>query len=185
MEPQVKCPDCGAPYDAGSYCSCPSGRARYAADGKFFEAAAQRPVPAPELDRKDTNPKDSVGCAKAPLSVVPMGPLYEVGLGLFEGARKYGRHNWRAAGVRHSIYFDAAMRHLAAWWEGQDIDPDSGLHHVVKAIAGLLVLRDSMLCGNDVDDRPPVMNLDFDHLNASAAEIIERYPDALPAHTER
>jgi len=104
---------------------------------------------------KETNPKDSVGTRKVPISTVPTGSLLEVGLAVLEGARKYGRHNYRVSGVRGSVYYDAVMRHISAWWEGQDIDPDSGMHHIVKAIAGLLVLRDSMLMGNWVDDRPP------------------------------
>jgi len=134
---------------------------------------------------KDTNPKDAVGVKKVPISTVPCGPLLEVGLAMLEGARKYGRHNYRASGVRASVYFDAIIgRHLMPWWEGQDIDPDSGLSHVTKAIAGLFVLRDSMLSGNWTDDRPIRNKIDLVALNAKAAEIIERYPDAKEPFTE-
>jgi len=72
----------------------------------------------------------------------------EESLVLLHGARKYGRHNYRAMGVRASVYYDACMRHLMAWWEGEDIDPDSGLHHLAHARAGLGVIRDSMMQGN-------------------------------------
>lgn len=119
---------------------------------------------------KETNPKDAVGTAKAPLSTVsmqvlsavrgylgrvPLQPLFEVGLAMMEGARKYGRHNYRVAGVRASVYFDAVWRHRAARLSGQELDPDSGLPHIVKEIAGLSVLCDSMMQQNWVDDRPP------------------------------
>ncbi|MEN6534503.1 MAG: dATP/dGTP diphosphohydrolase domain-containing protein [Bryobacteraceae bacterium] len=135
---------------------------------------------------KDTNPKDAVGTKKVPISTVPCGPLLEVGLAMLEGARKYGRHNYRAAGVRASVYFDAIIgRHLMPWWEGQDIDPDSGLSHITKAIAGLFVLRDSMLMGNWVDDRPICNKINLAELNAKAAEIIERYPDAKEPFTQQ
>lgn len=136
--------------------------------------------------RKASNPKDAVGISKVPISVIPQQVIGEVGIALMEGARKYGRHNYRSAGVRASVYFDAAWRHLAAWWEGQDIDPDSGLSHISKAIAGLVVLRDSMMSGNLTDDRPPVMQCAgwMDELNRRAAALIERFPDAKPAHTE-
>jgi hypothetical protein len=128
---------------------------------------------------KDTNPKDAVGTKKVPLSTVPCGPLLHAGLAMLEGARKYGRHNYRAAGIRASVYYDAVIaRHLMPWWEGEDDDPDSGLCHIDKAIAGLLVLRDSMLKGNWVDDRPIQNPIDLPGLNRKAAEIIERYPDA-------
>lgn len=131
---------------------------------------------------KDTNPKDSVGIKKTPLSTLPFRVLWRVGLAMLEGALKYGRHNYRAAGVRYSVYFDSTMRHIGAWWEGQDIDPDSNLHHIDKAIAGLMVLRDSMLEGNFVDDRPPVSDFDMKELDLHAAELIERYKDKNPKH---
>lgn len=136
-------------------------------------------------DTKDTNPKDAVGIKKVPLSTVPCGPLLEIGLAMLEGARKYGRHNYRASGVRASVYYDAVVgRHIMPWWEGQDIDPDSGRNHIAKALAGLVVLYDSMLSGNWIDDRPIKGKLDLKQLNAGAAEIIERYPDAKEPFTE-
>lgn len=136
---------------------------------------------------KDTNPKDAVGIKKVPLSPVPIQVIGEVGLAMLEGALKYGRHNYREAGVRASVYFDAVvLRHLGAWWEGQDIDPDSNLSHITKAIAGLIVLRDSMLQGNWVDDRPPrAANQEWiQEQNAIATKLIEKYPNPKPAHTQ-
>lgn len=106
---------------------------------------------------KDSNPKEAFGSRKAGLSTVSTQVKYEIGLAMLEGALKYGRHNYRIAGVRGSTYYDACGRHMDAWWEGEDIDPHSGakLHHITKAIAGLTVLRDSILAGNWTDDRPP------------------------------
>lgn len=128
---------------------------------------------------KPSNPKDSVGIKKVPFSTIPQGVIGEVGLAMLEGARKYGRSNYRAVGVLYSVYFDAAMRHLTAAWEGQDIDPDSGLPHVVKAIACLVVLRDAQINGLCTDDRPPRLPDDWQtKLNEMAAGIIARYPDA-------
>jgi hypothetical protein len=102
---------------------------------------------------------------------------------MMEGAAKYGRHNYRAAGVRASVYFDAVVgRHLTSWWEGEDLDYDSGEHHVDKALAGLMVMRDSMLQGNFVDDRPPRGNIDMGALNARAAAILDRHADKAPKH---
>lgn len=134
---------------------------------------------------KDTNPKDAVGTCKAPLSTVSGPVLMELGVAMLEGARKYGRHNYRVSGVRASVYYDAAMRHLMAWYEGQDFDPDSGLSHVTKAMASLAVLRDATINGKLVDDRPPAVNSDFvGELNAMAAKIIAKYPDAKEACIE-
>lgn len=132
---------------------------------------------------KATNPKDAIGTRKLPFSVLPWRVLTNVALAMLEGAAKYGRHNYRAAGVRASVYFDAVVaRHLTAWWEGEDIDPCSALHHVDKAIAGLMVMRDSMLQGNFVDDRPPQGNLDMDALNEWAGRLIDDHADKTPHH---
>ena len=127
---------------------------------------------------KPSNPKDSVGIRKAPMSTIPAPVLFEIGLAMLEGARKYGRHNYRAVGVRASVYYDALMRHVAAWWEGEDVDPDSGLPHLSKATACLVVLRDSQRRGNCTDDRPPKVEDGWvQGLNALAIKIIEKYPD--------
>ena len=134
-----------------------------------------------EIERctKDTNPKDAVGVRKAPVSTVPGTVIAELGLAMLEGARKYGRHNYRIAGVRASVYRDAVWRHMNKWWEGEDIDPDSGLSHITKAIASLTVLRDAMILENWVDDRPPTVDSKFwETLDKKAADIIEKYPDA-------
>lgn len=135
---------------------------------------------------KASNPKDAVGSKKVGLSRVSMPVLFELDAAMFEGAMKYGRHNYRAIGVRYSVYFDATMRHLAAWWEGQDIDPDSGLHHVTKAIAGLMVVRDAMLQGKVEDDRPPVAaNQRFvQDLNDVVATLLEKYPTPVEPWTQ-
>lgn len=134
---------------------------------------------------KDTNPKDAIGIAKVPASTVPREVIAEVGLAMMEGALKYGRHNYRDAGVRYSVYYDAMTRHIDAFHEGQDIDPQSGLSHLVKAIACLVVLRDSQFLGNWVDDRPPKLPDNWqDDLNAKAKALLEKYPNPLPAHTE-
>ncbi len=136
-----------------------------------------------ECAEKLTNPKDAVGVRKLAFSVLPWRVLYRVALAMMEGALKYGRHNYRAAGVRASVYFDAVVgRHLSSWWEGQDIDPDSGLHHVDKAIAGLMVLRDSMLAGNFTDDRPPSTFDDWKELNQHAARLMDAHADKAPHH---
>lgn len=136
------------------------------------------------MSSKPTNPKDALGIAKVPFSVIPAPVIGELGLALMEGALKYGRHNYREAGVRASVYYDAAFRHLSAWWEGQDIDPDSGLSHVAKAMASLTVLRDSMMRGNWADDRPPPVEGDWvAGLNIGAKALLEKYPNPKEAVT--
>jgi len=136
---------------------------------------------------KDTNPKDIIGMKKAPISTLSCPVLFEMGLGMLEGARKYGRHNYRALGVSATVYYDATIGHLMDWFEGEDIDADSGLSHITKALTALHVLRDSMLMGNWIDDRP-IRNpnkLYKKHFNPKAAAIIEKYPDGAAPFLEK
>ncbi len=125
---------------------------------------------------KATNPKDAVGSLKLLWSVLPFRALTGAALALLSGSMKYGRHNYRPMGVRASVYFDANMRHMTAWWEGEDMDPDSRLCHVDLAIAGLLVLRDSMMEGNWNDDRPPRADPDWLRIaNCRAKYMIKNF----------
>lgn len=140
-----------------------------------------------QTETKNGNPKDEVGVKKVSLHYLPPQVLMEISLGLLEGGLKYGSFNYRVAGVRASVYYDATMRHLMSWWEGQDIDEDSKLSHVTKAISSLMVLRDAMI--NDMwnDDRPPkVKNQNWiKDYNEKAKEIIEKYPNPVTPYTEK
>lgn len=138
------------------------------------------------MTSKDTNPKDAIGTKKwRQFMVVPRQVLWEVGVGMLEGALKYGRHNYRGAGVRASVYCDAALGHIEQFIEGEDIDQDSGLSHVTKAICSLVVLRDAMMNDFWTDDRPPkIANLDAlrDRLQKKVEENFERWADKAPHH---
>lgn len=134
---------------------------------------------------KDTNPKDALGIAKVPFSTISAPVLGELGLAMMEGALKYGRHNYRVSGVRASVYYDAALRHLTDFYEGEDIDPGSGLPHIVKVMACMAVLRDSQWQDNWVDDRPPKSPRGWmEKLNAKAKALLEKYPNPVPAYLE-
>lgn len=139
-----------------------------------------------ETEFKDTNPKHALGIRKVPFHAVPMPVMAEVGLGMMEGGCKYGTHNYRAMGVLASTYVDAVWRHLfLQWWEGEDIDAESGLNHVTKAISSLVVLRDSMMFGNWVDDRPIKHPGNYTaKMNEHASKIVDKFPDPVPGYTE-
>lgn len=147
---------------------------------RIAEAVGRNVEPPP--GQKPTNPKDTIGIRKAPMSTVSGAVMAEVGTAMLEGAAKYGRHNYRVVGVRASVYYDATMRHLIGWWEGEDLDPDSGLSHVTKAIASLVVLRDAMINGKCEDDRPPRCTPFYSGLNAEAGKILDRHAGKSPAH---
>lgn len=176
-----RCPVCFGPEHGPEGCVA----ARQARD-KAQAALNQTRTPF-KPDTKPTNPKDRVGILKIAFSVIPLTVLWELALAMLEGALKYGRHNYRPAGVRASVYFDAAVaRHLAAWWEGEDIDAESGLNHITKAIASLTVLRDSMITGNWVDDRPPRTVPDgfLAGINQHVKTLLAKYPEPVAPFTE-
>ena len=89
-----------------------------------------------------------------PFHVLPWRVDLEMALGMMEGGRKYGRHNYRKVGVRASVYYDATTRHLTDYLAGKKVDQESGLSHLTKALSSSQVLLDSMVKGNWVDDRP-------------------------------
>ena len=128
---------------------------------------------------KETNPKDAISTRKPRFySGLPANVTKEVSIGMMEGAMKYGRHNYRVAGVRASVYIDATIGHILDYWEGQDIDPESNLHHITKAIASLYVLRDSQMRNMCEDDRPPKSDVEGDKLRLQAVvdELFNKYP---------
>lgn len=100
------------------------------------------------------DPKQAAGAAKVPFAALPFAVIAELAIAHGEGAIKYGRHNWRNGEVLSSTYYAAALRHIWSWVEGEDIDPDSGLCHLTKAMASLAVLRDAQISGTAIDDRP-------------------------------
>ena len=102
---------------------------------------------------KPSNPKDLIGSGKLPLHLWPTTATALGCLGLLDGMLKYGRSNFRSVGIRASIYFDAAIRHLYAWFEGEDLDPDSGLPHLAHALACIAIIVDAGAANKLNDDR--------------------------------
>jgi hypothetical protein len=107
----------------------------------------------PPSGMKPTNPKDAIGASKLPLHLWPTTATAMGCIAMAEGALKYGRSNWRDAGIRASIYVDACKRHLDAWFEGETVAPDSGVPHLANALACLAIIVDAQAAGKLVDDR--------------------------------
>lgn len=104
----------------------------------------------------ETNPKDRYGDAKPPLHLVPAPLAIFVSKVMQLGAKKYGAFNWRKKKVKASVYVGAAQRHLAAYFDGEDVDPESGQPHPAHVAACMGILLDAKATGNLIDDRPTV-----------------------------
>lgn len=101
------------------------------------------------------NPKDAVGITKVSITKFPQIALLHGAHAMMDGAGKYGPYNWRTKDIKASIYVDAAMRHLGAWFEREEIAEDSGVSHLGHALACIGLLIDAQEGGNLIDDRPP------------------------------
>lgn len=78
--------------------------------------------------------------------------LQFLGLVAGMGANKYGRNNY-TLGYRWSLSFDALLRHVLAFWAGEDNDPESGLPHLAHAAFHCLALITFAERGLGTDDR--------------------------------
>lgn len=118
---------------------------------------------------------------KLPVGLLPTMPLLDIAAVLRHGATKYGRHNWRA-GMAWSRVFDATLRHLLAWNEGEDCDLESGLNHLAHAACDLLFLLEYTHSCPDLDDRhqqTPPTETEQDYVlgkdvTASAMNVLRR-----------
>lgn len=61
------------------------------------------------------------------------------------GANKYDIDNWKYVPDSRRRYFDAMQRHVWAWKEGEQIDEESGMHHLAHAMCCLMFLYEKDL----------------------------------------
>jgi len=100
---------------------------------------------------------------KAPMNLVPWGPLAAVARVMATGAAKYGIRNWRIDKILSSTYVAAIARHaLMEWAQGKDIDKDSGEHPLAHVVACCLIVMDAEAHGTLVDDRLRAVSLDLE-----------------------
>lgn len=119
-----------------------------------------------------------MGALKVDLSLIPAASLIYQALAMEQGAEKYGPYNWRTEPVSASTYIAAAERHLQAYKDREDIDPESGKPHLGHVIASMGILVDALVTGNLVDDRPPA---------GKAGQLLREWrkqPNGAPKQTE-
>jgi hypothetical protein len=104
-----------------------------------------------------TNP-DTQGTAlkfdtnKLPLNLLSTEAMNQTAAVLAFGAEKYAAHNWRA-GFAWSRPLAAAMRHITAFNDGEDKDPESGLSHLAHAACCIMFLLEFEKTHRHLDDR--------------------------------
>ena len=137
-------------------------------------------------DTKPSNPKDLVGSKKLDLGNVPDSAMVALAQAFFEGAVKYGRYNWRIAGVSASTYHAALKRHISKWWNGQDRDPETKVQHLANAMACIAIIFDAEQYGMLTDDRPPCPDPDaMARAIDEAAATVEHLRQLFKAHNPK
>lgn len=124
-----------------------------------------------DIERKPTNPKDAIGSDKLPLHLVPAAINIYASLAYYEGAVKYGAYNYRAIGVRMSVYISALERHFMKFKDGEWADEKTGVPHLSSMLACIGIILDAKMCGKLTDDRPP---------KAPTAKLIEALEVHIP-----
>jgi hypothetical protein len=89
---------------------------------------------------------------KLPLNLLSTEAMNQTAAVLAFGAQKYAAHNWRA-GFAWSRPLAAAMRHITAFNDGEDCDPESGLSHLAHAACCIMFLLEFEKTHPHLDDR--------------------------------
>lgn len=90
---------------------------------------------------------------KVSFALIPWEAVKAVAQVLNYGAKKYAPRNWEL-GMDWSRPYDGAIRHLTAWWGGEDKDPDTGMSHLWHCATNLFFLITYEIRGVGRDDRP-------------------------------
>lgn len=102
----------------------------------------------------DDNPKTAFGMRKPTAAFIPPVSFLHLGRAMEYGADKYGPFNWRDRAVSSTVYYGGMDRHQKSWFDGETIDPESGVHHLGMIMANCAILLDAEAQGNLIDDRP-------------------------------
>ena len=73
-------------------------------------------------------------------SLLPAGTINEVVDVLEFGSAKYADDNWQKVDNARTRYYNAALRHIDSWWDGEVKDDETGKHHLAHAICCLMFL---------------------------------------------
>ena len=96
---------------------------------------------------------------KPPIELVSPEAIYSMARALDYGAKKYAKRNWER-GMDWSIPYACLMRHLMAWFSGEDRDAESGLNHLDHVLANAMMLAHYNKYYLKGDDRPSTFHKD-------------------------
>lgn len=91
---------------------------------------------------------------KPSISLIPRKAIELEAQVMMFGAKKYAKNNWRQ-GIAYSRLIDAGLRHLLAYADGEDLDPETGISHLAHARCCLGMLIDMPASWDDRKDGYP------------------------------
>lgn len=92
------------------------------------------------------------GSKLARFDLLPPEALWAVAEHLGKGAEKYDARNWER-GYAWGLSYAALQRHLNQFWAGEEIDADTGSHHLAAVATHALFLLTFVIRGAGTDDR--------------------------------
>ena len=95
----------------------------------------------------DTGAQRDNAEGKLRMSLVPHTALNAVMKRYLQGAEAYGENNWRK-GMKHSVLYDSAMRHLM-----QDFQGDNSEDHLGAALWNIMCMIENRETRPKMDDR--------------------------------
>jgi hypothetical protein len=93
------------------------------------------------------------GTKLARFDLIPADALWQLAEHYGIGATKYADRNWER-GYDWSLSYAALMRHAVTFWQGHDIDSETGSHHMAAVAFHALALLTFDITHPEKDDRP-------------------------------
>jgi hypothetical protein len=122
---------------------------------------------------------------KSSVGVIPSQAIMAIGEVFTSGMDKYGHRNWEnhANEWRWSDLIASTLRHIYKWQYREDLDDESGIHHLAHAMTNLTMLYTLIVCGKGTDDRSYLTNGETVHKDAVwtvQGEAHQRHEPILP-----
>lgn len=136
-----------------------------------------------EIDLKKEGAKYDKG--KLRYDLIPADALDELARVYTIGSEKYDDNNWRL-GMKWGKVFAAVMRHMWAFWGGEELDPEDGIAHTIHAAWGCFTLFNYSRIQKRFDDRVKHRqvdeNLEYDPDDVAFKDLKEKIKKYAPSN---
>jgi hypothetical protein len=164
-----RCKDCSTTVDSGNLCeTCYNEKMRqipklkkissieFTTDGKIIAPAGYTPTSADRVRAQELASPSNKGTkhdqGKPDLSILPIEALEAMAAAFTYGSRKYARNNFKK-GLEVNRTLAAALRHIYAFLNKEDLDPESGESHLAHALAAVAMTVYNIKHNPNMDDR--------------------------------